>query len=609
MTAAHPLRWLTFLLLLVALPLGTAMQCGGTRVPKIIINSPLNGEFTTSGTVTVTGQYTVIDPSEAVGTINGVPLTLNPDRSFSAVVTLSPTEIVNSIVIEVQSQSFPTERSRVTVLTGDSVADGDFTLEGMAMRITAPGLDEMEPVIGSLFVFDPADLIPLNTVLIDDCFIDGGFFCAGSARVSVVSPAPSISSFAIDAMPVVDAIDGTVSIFDLDVNVDIDGSGLVPNCGLNLQATVTDIPGSYAVEPDALSPNGVDVQQTSVGINFTGFQQNFTSGICDVIIIGDIIQLIIGDLEPMVTQGFIDFLSDPDGAGPLDAPIADGIELAVSGLDLSGEIGSQIGVNLEAPHFAIDEDNDGLTIGTDARITSSMPDPASPDLLASYNVTDPFPTFGATTPLGSAYDLGLCISTSAFNQLLKAEIESGLLLQVLTEIDLGAGPIPVTAGLLAGFIPEFASFDPADPMEIHLTPRLAPFVTGNPGPQAELAEMQIPHLLVQIVDTTTGGLLVEVAIDAKVGLEIGFAAGALDIGIGALAPGSLNLDILQNSLQTNEIVLQAVLGLVLTQAFPQLAGSLAGFPLPEFFGLQSSFIEASKNGEFMSIYLDLSSAP
>ena len=242
-------------------------------------------------------------------------------------------------------------------------------------------------------------------------------------------------------------------------------------------------------------------------------------------------------------------------------------------------------------------------------VISSMPAPDAPDLLASYHVTDPFPSFGATTPLGAAYDLGLCISSSAFNQLLKAEIESGLLQQVLTEIDLGAGPIPVTAGFLAAFVPELASFDPADPMEIHLSPQLSPFVTGNAGPQAELAELQIPHLVVEIIDATTGAQLVEVAVDAKVGLAIGFAAGSLDIAIGTLDPASLNIDIIQNTLQTNEVVLSAVLGLVLTQAFPQLAGSLAGFPLPEFFGLQSSFIEASKNGDFMSIFLDLSPAP
>ena len=602
------LRPTLFWLLLAALPFSVAMQCGGTLVPRIEITSPLNGEFTTAGTVIVTGFYTVIDPSEAVATINGQPLTLNPDRSFSQAVTLSPTEIVNSIVVEVQSASFATERTRVTVFSGESIADGDFTLEGMAMRIAAAGLDEMEPVIGSLFVFDPATLIPLNTVLFDDCFVNV-IFCLGSAQVSVVSPAPSISSFGIDAMPIPDAISGTVSIYDLDVNLFIDGTGVVPNCGLNLQATVTDIPGTYEVEPDAVTPNGVDVTQTAVGINFNGFQQNFTSGICDVPVIGDLIQLIIGDLEPLVTQGFVDFLADPDGPGPLDAPIADGIELAVSGLDLSGEIGSQIGVNLEAPHFAIDEDFDGLTIGTDARITASMPAPGAPDLLASYHVTDPFPTFGATTPTGSPYDLGLCISTSAFNQLLKAEIESGLLQQVLTEIDLGTGPIPVTAGFLATFVPELAVFDPADPMEVHLTPSLSPFVTGAAGPQAELAELQIPHLVVEIIDANSGAQLVQVAVDAKVGLDIGFAAGSLDIAIGALDPSSLNIDIIQNTLQTNEVVLSAVLGLVLTQAFPQLAGSLAGFPLPEFFGLQSSFIEASKNGEFLSIFLDLSAVP
>ena len=50
--------------------------------------------------------------------------------------------------------------------------------------------------------------------------------------------------------------------------------------------------------------------------------------------------------------------------------------------------------------------------------------PASaPDLLASLHVPNPFPSFLATTPGGLPYELGICISTSAFNQLLRAQSE------------------------------------------------------------------------------------------------------------------------------------------------------------------------------------------
>lgn len=99
----------------------------------------------------------------------------------------------------------------------------------------------------------------------------------------------------------------------------------------------------------------------------------------------------------------------------------------------------------------VDEDPTGLTIGTDARITASLPAPGAPDLFASYHVDEVFPTFPTATPLGGVpYELGLSIGTSAFNQLLKAEVESGLLATTITTLDLGAGPVPLTAGLLSG---------------------------------------------------------------------------------------------------------------------------------------------------------------
>ena len=36
-----------------------------------------------------------------------------------------------------------------------------------------------------------------------------------------------------------------------------------------------------------------------------------------------------------------------------------------------------------------------------------------------------------------------------------------------------------------------------------------------------------------------------------------------------------------------------------------LAGSLASFPLPEFFGLQLSGVEIRRNGQFLTLYANL----
>ncbi len=589
-----------------ALGLLAILSLGMTCAPSsnLIVESPPNGTFTTAGSITVSGRIT--NPKSPSLTVDGVSVPVNPDGTWSTSVTLDPVAIVNPIVVSAVSGGH--YRERITVFAADSVLDGDFSLEAMAMRITDVGLDAMEPVMASLFVLDPATLVPVGSVLDSGCKIVDPLFgaCLGSSTTTVASPAPSISGFALDIVPITDAMTGTVSIFDLEINIHINGSGLVPTCGVRLTANQTDLPGTYEVEPDPVDPSNVDVNQTSIGVSFSGFNQTFTSGICDVLIIGDIIQLIIGDLQDDVTQGFQAFLTDPDGAGPADGPIADAIETATSGLDLDGTIGTQIGVNLEAPHFALDEDPNGLTIGTDARITASMPVGSAPDLAASYHIDEVFPVFGTTTPVsGLPYGLGLCIGTSAFNQLLKAEVESGLLAGAITELDLGAGPTTLTAGLLSVFVPELAAFDPAELIELVLEPGAAPFVTGAPGPAGELALMHVPHLVIKMKPVSTNVPLVEVVVDAQVGLDFAFVAGELAVTIGSVAPGSIHIDIIDNRINTNETVLASVLGFTLDTALPSLADSFGSFPIPSLLGLTTTPVEVSRAGEFISLFLDV----
>ena len=204
-----------------------------------------------------------------------------------------------------------------------------------------------------------------------------------------------------------------------------------------------------------------------------------------------------------------DFLNDPDGAGPNDGPIGDAIEDALSEINISGAIAGGLGVGLETPLFEVSEDTAGITIGTDSAFTASIGDgefqcPAvagAPDLPGSLDVDQPFPSFGATTPVsGEAYDLGLCISSSGFNQLLKAQIECGLLISSITEVDLtGTGtPTALNTAILATFIPALAAYPPSTPVRIDITPSLAPVVSGD-GPDGELTQLLISQVLVDIV--------------------------------------------------------------------------------------------------------------
>lgn len=480
---------------------------------------------------------------------------------------------------------------------------------GIGMRLNDRGLDALEPTLGSLVDLDLATLLPVGTTVISQCMVRDPLFgaCLGSANVRIQSPAPTIAGFDIAMDSITNAVLGDITVNDLRVNLSIDGSGVVPDCGLRLTAAATDIDGSYGLTKGSPDPSDVDVYQvTAPAVSFVSFDQSYTSGVCDWPIIGDIVQLIIGDLEPTVVGGLQDYLDDPDGAGPQDGPVAAAIEAALAGISIAGPIGEAIGVSLEAPLFDVYEDPAGVTLDSDARVTALMPTPGAPDLLASYHVAETFPTFGATTPVGGLpYGLGLAISSSAFNQLLKAETESGLLRTSITEIDLGAGPLPLTPGNISAFLPQLAVMDPETQLRIDIQPTLAPVVTGQGGPLGELADLRLGHLRANLVKDDTDQVLVAAAIDVRVGLDVQFVGGQLAFVVGELQPANLGVTILVNAINANDGQLTALLRFLVPELFPSLAGSLGSFPIPAFLGFDLSPVESGKAGDFLAIYADL----
>jgi hypothetical protein len=102
------------------------------------------------------------------------------------------------------------------------------------------------------------------------------------------------------------------------------------------------------------------------------------------------------------------------------------------------------------------------------------------------------------------YDVAVAISTAGFNQLLRGQTECGLLRSTLTTIDLdgegGVAPLPITAGLLSLLAPEFGTLPPGTPLEIDVTPTMAPLVTGNPGPAGELTELRIAQVMIDFAE-------------------------------------------------------------------------------------------------------------
>ena len=101
------------------------------------------------------------------------------------------------------------------------------------------------------------------------------------------------------------------------------------------------------------------------------------------------------------------------------------------------------------------------------------------------------------------------------------------------------------------------------------------------------------------------------ALDTRLGLNLAFLpdGSGLDITVAQPLPADLSIAVIQNPLGANETQVETVLPALVRPLVPQLAGALAGFPLPQFFGLSLQGVEVSRNGQFLSLFANLVQAP
>ena len=124
-----------------------------------------------------------------------------------------------------------------------------------------------------------------------------------------------------------------------------------------------------------------------------------------------------------------------------------------------------------------------------------------------------------------------------------------------------------------------------------------------------MTELRIAHVVADIVaDDGSETVVLTAAFDTNVGMNLAFAPGGL--GVTLVPGGAATVAILYNPLLVDETNLETnVLPPLVATLLPQLAGSLAGFPLPDLLGLQLSGVEVSRNGNFLSLFANLTPAP
>jgi hypothetical protein len=597
----------------------TDVDCGGTcpvcQPLTVVIDSPQHGIFSLGSNVAISGHATGVSAADADLRLNGTAIPLQANGTFSTSIPLSTVAIFNPIHVKLRRvHDGATTYDRVVVVAGASVPTGAYTTNGVGLRITDPGFDSIEPIATTLVDINPATFMPAGTVVKDNyCYLELGSLCLGSVDVAISgAPPPSLGGVTIGLDSQVNFVRGQFALSNLRVTANVDNvTGIPLHCELHLVVPTTTITGDFGMAPLLTQPSKVDVSQVApIGVSVQGI--TYTSdcsgllGPLEEALIGSA----IGDLGALFADGMTDFLNQVDGNG--NTAIAGAIETALAGVDIAGPVGAGLGININAPFTAITEDATGLTMSVNISATTPVPDPEAPILSASYHVNEAFPAFPAITPVqGQSYGIGLAISTSGFNQLLRSQIETGLLQSVITSIDLGSGPVPVTAGLLAALFPQFSVLPAAAPIAIRIAPTMAPVLTGQTGPNGELGELRMPHItseFVQNIGLPSEAVHLSLAVDARVGLQLAFQTGGIGFVLQPPAPADVTIALLSNPLGVSETTLQTFLPGLIGGFLPELAGALQSFPLPQFLGLGLTGIEVSRVGQYYSIFANLESA-
>jgi hypothetical protein len=596
------------------------------------ITSPAHGIFTTASSILVTGTVTANPLSDVALTIMAgggaeVSVPIAGNGSFSTTVPLSASLIFNGIRAKLTQLSTGfTIRDRVVVIDGQSRPMGGLVQQSVGLRINDTGFNDFEAVLHDLVDLDIVTLLPPETQLFDDCYQTCFGACCARARgwlryLPPLGDAPvgtSLGGYGIDVNSQTNFVDGDITLTNLVVDIRIITTifGVDSTCDkFVISAAATNIMGDYTLEPDSGNAEAIDVNQPNdVTVQFSAFDDDIDCGGTGFQTF--IIQSAIGSTEDKARDALVSFLRDPDGGGPQDAPVAQAIEDALADVELTGPIGEGFGVDLSTPLFAIPEDTAGITLASGAVMTTLDPEPGAPHFTNTLYIpqTFPFSQLTANVPgTGTPYDMGIVISDSAFNQILAAQVERGLLQADITEIDLfnSGTPEPITAGFLSGVIPEFAQLPPALPLTLRITPTLAPALTGAQGPNGEIAELMISHLLLQVISGSPGNesLHAEIAADMLSSFDLTVDQGNLVPVLGEPDANDIAITLLTNPLGIDEADIQSLIPQLVGPLVPSLSGLLGSFPLPAFLGLQPTPVAVKRTGDFLGVFMDAVPAP
>jgi hypothetical protein len=587
----------------VALVAVLAAACNSLSVDQ-------TGVYTSSPTQTITGEIKVArDDTLTSLTVNGVDATID-GTTYTAEVPLDGAAILNAVVVEARYGSGDMLRERRTVVYGDGdtavvLPDGTEQDDAVGLRINERSFTKISAVVKTLTTIDAGAIAPAGTVFLDEC-ITQIIVCTLHAKASTAAP-PTIADFGVALDSNQGNVKAVVTLTDLHVPIKVNARivGIPANCDLVVDADSVTIDGNYALQPSPTDPHFLDVNLVGATPTVTlgNVNDDFVGGICSIPVIEQIVGLFLPDVKTLMQQNLTTLLGDADGAGPLDSPVADAVEQALSQITIAGDIGDALGLNLESQLTAADEDPNGIALRATAAFTSLGVAPEAPDLAGSVGFPgEVLGTLPTTTPGGLPYDVAVGASASGFNQLLAGETERGLLNVDVTQLN----GQPLTLKSLFDLVGAGGLITQDRPVVISLRPEVAPIVTTAPGPDGATGELRFSGYSTTIKTADeTNALLLELVLDFRTGIGLELVDGGLGFTFAQPAAGDMSATISKNPLGLPEPLITSVFQQLSPQVFGSVQDVLPSFPLPQFAGLNLSLVEINRVGSGFVLFADL----
>jgi hypothetical protein len=579
-----------------------AAGCNGLNVDQ-------RGVYTAQPTTTITGDVTVANGQTLVSlTVNGVDAAVDGKR-WSADVALDGEAIFNAVDVVATYSSGEVRRERRTVVYGDGdhaevLPEGATLSDAVGLRVNERSFSKLGPVVKSLTSFDPSAVAPPGTVFLDEC-ITQVIFCVVHARAATGGVA-TIQDFSVALDSNQGNVRAVVTLSGMHVPVAVNAQvfGAPVNCTMNVDAASITIDGNYALQPDAVDPHFLDVNLVGASpvVTLGGVESDFVGGVCSIPGIEQIVGLFLPDVEQMMRTSLTTLLGDADGPGPVDAPVAEAVEGALSQLNIAGDIGSALGLQLDSTLQSADEDPAGIGLRATASFTSDGVAFSAPDLPGSVGFPgDALGALPSTTPGGAPFDVAVGASATGFNQLLAGETERGLLNVDITSI----GGVPLTLKALFDLVGAGGAVTEDRPMIIRLRPEIAPIVTQDDGPGGALGEMLLHGYKATISTTDDAKVFLELVLDFRTGVGMELTGEGLAFTFDPPAAGDLDVTVTRNPNNIPPALVDAVFAQLTPQVFGAVQDVLPAFPLPGFAGLGLAPVEINRVGSGFVLFADL----